>query len=130
MKKGPSVETRLAQVKRELQGYMKKWVPATGLGWWSIEAVWEYDTIGGPESAVASTYMKWEYMEASVVFNLPKMLNLEPKQREEVVVHELCHLFFAEIPNSNADRERWERGVTLLQHAFMWVRKATQEGKL
>jgi len=124
-----STVTKLAAVKKEVQGYLAKWVPATGLGWWSIHAVWEYDVIHGAPNAIALTSFQWEYLSATIVFNVPKLLNLDtPEEREEVVVHELAHVLLAEIPNAHKDRERYERAATILEHALMWVRRATKAG--
>src|SRR3990167_5052479 len=88
-----STATKLAEVKQEVQGYLAKWVPATGLGWWTIQAIWEYDTIRSHPDAIALTTFQWEYLSATIVFNVPKLLNLDtPEEREEVVVHELAHV--------------------------------------
>lgn len=81
---------------------------------------WLEDDEGNPDTqATARTRTQWEYMQATVDWNLPQVAKEDDEELEIIFVHELMHIYVAEIsPKGGPASKGEERVVTQLACAF------------
>lgn len=132
--------------KSRIQGLVEKWMAPLGLKWWNINIRYfrEPLPISSGDAAAgwqcnAKAEAKWEYLSATVSFNLPAIEGADDEELERIVVHEFCHVLVHEMrewapeevsrDRSDVGIKHEERVVTALTSAFLWVRKSG-EGKL
>ena len=138
-----------AEVKKQI-GRVKElcdpWVAVLGLGAWDITNT--FDRVGLKTDAgdlndnlrcMAKTAVRWPYLNANIMWNLPQLGDLEDDKLEQIVVHELCHILVHEMREwapeiIEADRsaigmKHEERVTTNLTNAFIWVRNAARRTK-
>lgn len=125
--------------KDRIKAIYDRWDQVLGLRWWTVKQVWVRDLDGfqsesnGHTSFIvhARTTASWPYMTATISFNLVDMANLDDKDAERVVVHELCHILVNEmrydetvsgLAHGENGRMHEERVVTTLAQAFLRVR--------
>lgn len=140
-RKGCTVtETHVEYIAQEpdtrdlLASSFEKWIKALGLGWWNIE-VHYYDVPGeivrlfrqidNGDVVPAFVDTNWMYGTAKISVNLPAFEDMEPKQVERIVVHELCHVLVNEMREGELHHE--ERVVTGLTNAIFWAIAAAKE---
>jgi hypothetical protein len=111
-----------------------KWVGPLGLKWWTIEQCY-YDSSDeyaaaldcDATSTVATCVSDWRYRTARISFNLPLWKTLTDAEAEHHYVHELCHLFLAELQHDADDRQAHvERVCQTLADAFLWVKQGVK----
>lgn len=73
--------------KKEISGYLRKWQPKLFLHGWAFKTTYFHENEGEETAAVM---MKTEYKTANIKIN-PRFWELGKEEREEVIVHELCH---------------------------------------
>jgi len=114
------------RVKKLLRKYFQWWIHWTGLGYWSVRAVFEkgIENIPGNLYLCGHVDAEWKYQTATVTFYPKAMRHLTPKEIEEAVVHEIMHVFLNEMQEDGMHHE--ERCATQLQKAFSWVKGARQ----
>lgn len=130
-----------AQVAR-IKALIDPWVKPLGLGWWSITIQYDDDPLAFrdawddrvPETAVARTRADWRYAEASIRWNVQRLVATEfsDKELELIFVHELMHIFVNEMrydwPNdTDHDMNHEERVCTTLAKAFIWLRDSLKD---
>lgn len=114
------------KARKLIDRYMNKWTYCMGLGWWRVdgyylkgkEAKKEFPR-NGQDTTLARAYADWRYSIASVYFNMPAIKGMEPKEIENMVIHELCHVLVNEMREGELHHE--ERVVTTLTKAFLWT---------
>ena len=127
------------RVKGMLRQIVNEWYPALGLGWWEIdfEYVRETQAFDGDDElslhrlVTAKTQVQWEYLQGCVSFCIPRMTDLDYEAIENIVIHELMHVFVAEMRYcmkcncyvSMFDEKHEERVVTQLAKVLGWTRK-------
>ncbi len=129
------------KLKRNLEKIRFKWQTCMGLRWWSIKFIFDRvpsDTTR-PDGyfCQASTVVRWEYLSATITFNMPLLVECKDKHLEEIVVHELCHVLVNEmrqwaedeIPVGKKDEgmKHEERVVTCMTSAFIWTMEAGEK---
>ena len=131
--------------KRRIKRYVDRWHDWLGLRWWvvhydyyDVEA--RFQSIEDNEiasTAIAQTIVQWEYLTASIAFNLVATKAYEDEDDiEYYVVHEMCHILVAEM---RADRSgspthenvaHEERVVSQLARTMIVVREqGEREGR-
>ena len=111
------------------------WETRLGLRWWTLHVAYDRTGAGhrraegeGPDRvAVAATCKAdWRYLEATITFNMPELLDIPTERVEQIIIHELCHALVNEMRDDagtdNMDHE--ERVVTAMTSAFLWTRDA------
>jgi hypothetical protein len=107
-------------IRKKIHAIATRWIQRTGLGYQRIDIGYK-KTFDGTEheGCVGYCNTNWKYMTSYVVFNYKELEELDPKRFEEVVVHELMHIFLNEMREEGIDHE--EHVATMLQKAFMWA---------
>lgn len=122
------------KARARIQRLADKWIGPLGLKWWTIEQCY-YDSSDeyaaaldcDGESAVATCVCDWRYRTARISFNLPLWKALTDVEAEHNYVHELCHLFLAELQHETDDRQgHIERTCQTLADAFLWVQQGVK----
>jgi hypothetical protein len=117
----------------EIKAYFEKWTKPLGLLWWTVDILF-YDnpseilrqfTVNAEETTLARTYADWRYGTAKICINLPAFENLDAKEIERTVIHELVHILVNEMREGEIHHE--ERVVTGLTKAFEWTLKAGKD---
>jgi len=112
----------------------KKWVERLGLMWWDVD-VHFYDDPGeivrlfrqadNEDVVAAFVDSNWMYAHAKISINLPAFDEMEPREIEKIILHELIHILLNEMRQGELHHE--ERVVTGLTKAFFWVVAAVEE---
>ncbi len=103
----------------------KWWIKQSGLGWWKISLVYDRDTTPqgdgtGDYHLAATCSAKWQYLDATLTFNMQAFTETSSKNLEKTIVHELMHIFVNEMREKGTLHE--ERVVTSLAKGFIWIR--------
>lgn len=109
------------QLKVCIKKHMEWWCKWLGLNYGLVTTKFVYSWESDMDAA-AICDTKWQYEESAVTFNLKQLRKLNDKEIEEVVVHELMHIFLNEMREKGIKHE--EHTATRLQHAFIWVKRA------
>lgn len=115
--------------KERIQALREKWVGPLGLKWWCTN--WKYDrgdiadSDGYGNYPVAHCRADWRYLEATIEWSLPRVVNLSDQELENVLVHELMHIFVNEMREGKLKHE--ERVCETLARAFVWLRDDCKE---
>lgn len=106
-----------------IRKYIKKWKTNLFLGSWRINFnVRDYLKTGDDGfGTIATCDSSWQYFEATLNFSLEKMANMEEKDIEGVVVHELLHAVVNEMREEDIKHE--ERVVSQLTMIALWMDK-------
>lgn len=128
-------------LKSRLEELEDRWLTPLGLLWWRTE--WVYcrgdgdfpdsgSTDGDPYQTSAMTHVKWEYLDASVYFNMPQLFKMSEEQLEYTFLHECMHILLAETRagvscDCDFDGRHEERVCTTLAKAFQWTRIAGRD---
>lgn len=126
--------------KARIQSLADKWLGPLGLLWWTVHIEYCRDyalKVNGSysEETTAKAHVMWEYVTATLAFNMRKVADLDDDELENVFVHECCHILIHEMrewcPTQNLPSEasqaammHEERVVCMLTKAFLWTRKA------
>jgi hypothetical protein len=113
-----------------------KWLAPLGLRWWHVEICHSREPLKVAEADAANGWRKngecvakWQYLKATVTFNMPAVADMADDDLETLFVHELCHALVNEMRNFGAEdgMDHEERVVTALTSAFIWVRAAGEK---
>lgn len=128
--------------KARLEALIEEWHHNLGLGWWKVHHNY-YDDTGyfleehdkhcgvlpaGSGIPIAFTWVSWEYLEASVYWNVPRVQDQTDEELEEMFVHECCHILLREMHAVNTcncgnwDMRHEERVCTTFAKAFIWTK--------
>ncbi len=120
------------QLKARLQELIAKWHATLGLKDWQVDYVYCRDGLprdDGPQSDTARTVLararvSWQYLDAGISFDMPRLAEVAPEKLEWIFVHECMHVVVNEMrwqdaDNDNLDHE--ERVATLLARSFIWA---------
>jgi hypothetical protein len=115
------------KIKKIIEEKSRWWIHYLGLGFWEVHLLfsnviredrWGFTTH-------ADTSVDWKYLKFTVTFYLKTLTNLTKDDLENMVVHELMHVFLNEMRESGIDHE--ERVASSLQKAFSWVEAAIRQ---
>lgn len=79
----------------------------------------------GDNVVVARSICDWRYATCTLQINEPELLEMNKRDAEFVIVHELCHALVNEMREEGIDHE--ERVVTGLAKAFLWTETDCKE---
>lgn len=121
------------------------WMQVLGLMWWNVTLEYVRDPRGMPSRqgndnyCLGEAHAYWQYLEATVKFNMPDLMDKPDEELEKIVLHELVHILVWETREwapETVTAERNEMGmkaedrvVSTLTNAFLWTRAyARKEG--
>lgn len=119
----------IQQQKARIVRLSKKWCSVLGLGWWEIETE-HVDKLSHPgyETVFMLTSSDWQYMRAKITVGLEDIAELSDYQLEGCYLHELMHIFLAELDGNPKDWDKHvERVATQLSRAFLWFREEIEK---
>lgn len=73
--------------------------------------------------ALALCAARWEYMEATIQWNMPRLADHDDESLERTFIHELMHVFLNETREEPFQLRHEERVATELALAFYWLRE-------
>lgn len=118
------------QVKR-LTGRLAYWTRAFNIfNGWTIEHQMERDGLPAPKGegeVVACTQVQWEYLHASMLWNIPAVADRSDERLDWDICHEFCHVFVAELVNDEQymkDHHPEERVCSTLASVLLSVHNA------
>lgn len=107
---------------------VERWKPVIAYGW-RLDVAWSRGPfqVGGAIDAecVGAIGYAWDYLEATVTFDLAQCETLSDERIEEVVVHELSHLLVAPAVESGSRSvllSRKEHMTTLIARSLLAAR--------
>lgn len=130
--------------KKRLKALQEKWVTDLGLRWWHVTFSYSREPLKSDaaegRTCLAQTMVDWEYLNATVTFDMQAIVNEADDDLEKTFVHECMHIFVHEMrmwagPEVTYEKKEEalkheERVVTQLANAVIWARKAGfDEGK-
>ena len=124
----------IKKTKKLIQRYFDFWIRWTGAGWYDIIFRYLENKKQLKESGMTWKYQNgfvslmkcfpdWRYKQAFIHVNLVECAYQSLEKLENVVVHELMHIFLDELRSKKKGHE--ERVVTMLADGFIWVRDQT-----
>lgn len=126
--------------RARIERFQVKWLDNLGLGFWKIKLQFYREPMDVKEGAncTGKADVMWEYMQATLSFYLPGMLDMSDAEAERLFVHECCHVLVHEMrewcQTENLDSDvsakcmkHEERVVCAMTAAFIWTFKAGQE---
>lgn len=119
--------------KARIQAALDKWVDTLGLKWWMITYNWSRDSLPDAPSkegwiGVAKVQVQWPYMTAQISFGVCDFQDDSDETIEFHVLHELMHIFLAEMKTPGKDASNHEERVaTQLARAFQWTWEAARQ---
>ena len=128
----------VVKTKERIRKILGPWLDELGLKWWTVHIIYDALKRDGSPKCAGTADVDWQYMEASITFHLPKLLDEKDDELEQVVLHELMHILVHEMREWARDagpdgydrcRAHEERVVTTLTKAFIWVRDAARDGR-
>ena len=116
---------------RRIRQLADRWIRPLGLAWWTIDQHYykspsNFHKVTGASSrdTVARCVADWRYRTAQISFNVSVWRWLSDAEAEKSFVHELMHIFLAEIMDCGDDQKaHLERVCTTLADAFVWSRQ-------
>ena len=129
-------DKEFAHHKKRIKDLLDIWCFRLGLRWWHIVAEYardssEYAAMGSEvDGSTARTRVMWEYLSATVSFDVSLIAEHNDEQLEYIVLHELSHILVAEMRDcmrcdcggDKFDIKHEERVVTMIGKAFQWTR--------
>ncbi len=118
--------------KARVMALSDRWLTLLGLYYWEVTHCWHRGVIDDCEeitpTALARCWVKWEYLTASIHWNLVEVEAHTDAQLETIFVHECVHVILNELRHETDD---WllheERVAQMLAKAFIWVRNSERE---
>ena len=129
-------DKEFARHKKRIEDLLDIWCFRLGLRWWHIVVEYardssEYTTTGSEvQGSIAHTHVMWEYLSATVSFDVSRIVEQSDEDLEYIVLHELSHILVAEMRDcmrcdcgvDKFDVKHEERVVTMIGKAFQWTR--------
>lgn len=120
--------------RAKLREWFDDWQLMLGLGSWEIQLLWtreraDDDKANAGRLSLATVEADWRYQRAEITLYMPTLVECTGKAQENTVVHELLHLYLAELENKkNQHRlDHEERVVTQIANAFLRLRDSMVE---
>ena len=114
--------------KARVQALADKWLLPLGLKYWMVSLDFDRTThVEKDENAadnwaeVACCRVRWEYLQANMVWRLLVVEDLSDEQLERHFIHECMHVFLNEMRETDENMKHEERVAELLANAFWWV---------
>ena len=123
-------DAEFAAQRARIEPLIERWVKPLGLNWWRLEFVYvrdEFEVDGKPApSTMASCRANWRYLNATIEWNMPRVLNEDDDATiERAFVHELTHVLINEMREHDDDwLDHEERVASTLTMAFIWLRES------
>lgn len=86
-------ENEMARIRK----FYDKWAGILGLGYYSIERIYERERWDEDHDTAARTTGSWQYRLAHIRFFLPATRENDDEQLEHIVLHEICHIFLLSV---------------------------------
>lgn len=134
------------ELRNRIREIARAWLQVLGLGFWKIDLEYSRDgkgvcdphsDLGNEWDCAASVLVKWQYLNANIIFNLPIMLEMSDNEIEDTIIHEICHVLVNEMreysqveiseERLHIGRAHEERVVSSLTNAFKWVRSRARD---
>lgn len=93
-------------MSEKVESLITLWKPFFGIENWSLVINLHRGPIPGDEDAAGSCRSTWEYMHATLAFNLEELADYEDEEVEGVVIHELLHIIVDELKTKRGSPER------------------------
>lgn len=113
-----------AAQQRRIMPLVKKWKLRLGLNLWDIDSEFYRGPFEreGEWFTGAMAVVRWEYMDATLMFDLVSVTDLSDADVEKMVVHELMHVILKELQHTTDDfMKHEERVATMLAQAFVFL---------
>lgn len=124
--------------RKRLMLLQDKWHSTLGLRWWNVTYSYSRDPLKSEaaegRTCLAQTMVNWEYMKATITFDMQAVIDETDDDLEVCFVHECMHIFVnemrmwaeSEMPSGKMDEaiKHEERVVTQLTNAVIWSRKS------
>ena len=122
--------------KRRVRTVLNKWQGAVGLNSWRLSYGWDRTGAEFPRPnpndgelgivTLMRTKSDWRYKTATILCNIPEIVDIEDAALDEYGVHELMHIVVQEMhydpEHDQQPLAHEERVVTELARAFLYVR--------
>lgn len=93
-------------MSEKVEGLITLWKPFFGIENWRVNIHFYRGAIPGNEDAAGCCHSLWEYLDATLEFNLAELAENDDEQLESVVVHELLHIIVDELKTKKGSPER------------------------
>ncbi len=117
---GPHVtDGEYKKQKRRIQKLADRWFPILGLDAWNMDLRYEREGIPTKSEGWqcnAQTRAKWEYLRATISFNVLNLEDYDDEELERLFVHECCHVLLAEMREWGPDNMSAEAGEQAQKH--------------
>jgi hypothetical protein len=124
--------------RKRLKALQNKWHGTLGLHWWYVTYSYAREPLKSEvaegRTCLAQTMVDWEYLKATITFDMQAIAGEKDDDLEVAFVHECIHIFVnemrqwaeSEIPSGKMDEamKHEERVVTQLTNAVIWSRRA------
>jgi hypothetical protein len=137
------------KLRKRIRSIALPWLECLGLKWWTVNLDYSRDgkDVNPPREENGATWdcaacasAQWQYMTATVTFNMPVLMDFSDEKLESTIIHELMHILVREMREWSPEdvsqeriavgRNAEERVVTTLTKAFLWTRAmARREAK-
>lgn len=121
-----------------------KWLLPLGLRWWKVKFSYSREPLKSDaaegRTCLAQTMVDWEYLNATITFDMQAIVEQSDGALEDTFVHECLHVFVHEMrmwagpvvtdEKQEEAMKHEERVVTQLTNALLWTRQTGfDEGK-
>lgn len=107
--------------RNRIRTLREKWRYRLGLDFWTIHYEYDRGEIADSDGAgnypVAKCSADWRYLEATMVWSIPRVSTLNDAELEEVFIHECMHILVNEMREEELKHE--ERVCSTLARAFL-----------
>jgi hypothetical protein len=132
-------DAEFEEQKARIQKLEARWISTLGLEAWKLNTVFvrgDFTSDGDPAlDTVATAKTVWQYMLATVSWNIPQVAEHSDRELERIFLHEYMHVFLNELRPlriagedarymSTVEGEHEERVATMLGNAFLWTRES------
>lgn len=117
-------DREFAAQQARLKRLLLRWKYYLGLGMWTVDFKYFRDDYrDGHGDSAATCVAHWQYLTATVDWNMPQVKLMSDDELEKVVIHELLHATVAEMQDDEkVDHARTEHVVSVLSVVIRWVR--------
>ena len=117
-------EAEYEKEKQRILRCLEKWQHNLWLSYWHIQSEFYREGLGDDERnfiTLASTSSMYQYMRASIKWNVFDIKDISDERLNEVVAHELAHVLIGEMRDYKRDRNHEERVCTHLEKIFTFL---------
>ena len=119
--------------RERVKALFERWIGLIGLDRWKIKISYLAEgPIEGDDGSFAlmTCTARWEYRKATITVALSECPALPDDELEQIVVHELMHIFLSEMREKDEDLKHEERVATMLAEGLIGLYKAPLAGEL